>query len=52
MDYIHKPTSKFQSETASVTVGPIQPVLYQNLELHPTKLMQENMLMNAEKQQL
>ncbi len=49
MDYIHKPNPKFQSETASITVGQTQPLLYKNLELHPTKLMQENMLVNAEK---
>ena len=52
MDYVHKSLPKFQSESQALTVGPQQPVLYQNLELHPTKPMQDNMLANGERNHL
>ncbi len=52
MDYIHKQVPKFQSESQSLTVGPTQSALYKNMEVHPTKTMQDNMFINAERQNL
>lgn len=49
MDHVHKHQPKYQNETESLTVGPVQPALYKNLEVHPVKTIQENLLVNAEK---
>jgi len=39
MDYKHSGVAKFASESESLTKGPVQPALYQNLERHPTEKM-------------
>ena len=52
MDHLHAHLPRHQSTTQSLTVGPTQPVLYANLEVHPAKTMQDNAFVNAEKQQL
>lgn len=52
MDHLHAHLPKHQSATQSLTVGPVQPVLYANLEVHPAKSMQDNGVLNAEKQQM
>lgn len=49
MNYTHKAMPKFQNETQSLTVG-TTPALYQNLEVHPTKTMQDNFIVNGERQ--
>ena len=52
MDHIHKSVPRFQSESQSITVGPVQPAIYKNMEVHPTKTMQDNMFINQERQNL
>ncbi len=52
MDYVHKPVPKFASHSDSLTIGPQQPALYKNTELHPTKQMQDNIVLNGERQDL
>ena len=42
VDYTHKSLPRFQSQSQSLTLGPQQPALYQNMEVHPTKTMQDN----------
>ena len=37
MDYLHKHVPRHQTDTQSLTVGPVQPALYANLEVHPVK---------------
>ena len=37
MDYVHKHVPKHQIESQSLTVGPQQPALYANMEVHPVK---------------
>ena len=49
MDYVHKHLPKFQAETQSLTVGPKQPALYENMEVHPVKTIQENALLHGER---
>ena len=44
MDYIHRPIGRFASDSQSLTVGPQQPALYANLEVHPCKTMQDNII--------
>ena len=51
-DYQHKGLPKFQAETGSLTRGPAQPALYANLPLHPTKAIQDSMLIDRERKQL
>ena len=51
-DYQHKGLPKFQAETGSLTRGPPQPALYANLPLHPTKAIQDSMLIDRERKQL
>lgn len=52
MDYQHKPLGKFVSDTQPITLGERKQALYANMEVHPCKTMQDNMLMNKEKQEL
>ena len=52
MDYKHEGLAKFQADTNTLTAGPAQPALYANQVLHPTKMMQENALVNREKKHL
>ena len=52
MDYIHKPVPRHQTDTHSVTIGPVQPALYATLEVHPVKTIQDNMAVHGERQQL
>jgi hypothetical protein len=52
MNYTHKAVPRFQCATDSLTVGPQQSAIYENLELHPTKTMQDNLIVNAERQNL
>ena len=52
MDYMHKHVPKHQIESESITVGPVQPALYANLEVHPVKTIQENNAVHSEKQNL
>ena len=37
MDYVHKHVPRHQIQTQSLTVGPQQPALYANMEVHPVK---------------
>ena len=52
MDYVHKHVAKHQIDTQSLTVGPQQPALYANMEVHPVKTIQDNHMIHAEKQNL
>ena len=52
MNFEHKGVPKFAAETESLTKGPQQSALYQNIELHPTKKMQENILGDGERKNL
>ena len=52
MDYLHKHVPRHQTETQSLTVGPQQPALYANIEVHPVKTIQDNSMVHAERQQL
>ena len=50
-DYQHKGVPRFQAQTKSLTAG-AAPALYANQSLHPTKIMQENALVNRERKRL
>ncbi|TNV75290.1 hypothetical protein FGO68_gene70 [Halteria grandinella] len=52
MDYVHKPMPRHQHETQSLTVGPVQPALYAQLEVHPVKTIQDNARIQGERQHL
>jgi hypothetical protein len=52
MDYVHKHLPKHASTSESLTVGPQQQAVYANLEVHPVKTMQDNILVNGERQEL
>jgi hypothetical protein len=52
MDYQHKGFPQSAAESQSLTKGPAQPALYANQKLHPTKVMQDNMLIDRERKQL
>ena len=52
MDYKHKGLGKSQAESQCLTVGPQQPAIYANAKLHPTKIMQDNRLVDGEKKKL
>ena len=52
MDYQHKGLPQFTAESQSLTKGPAQPALYANQKLHPTKVMQDNMLVDRERKHL
>ena len=52
MDYQHKGLPQFASQAKSLTKGPAQPALYANQPLHPTKVMQDNMLVDRERKHL
>lgn len=52
MDYIHKPVDRHQIDSQSLTVGPRQPALYANMEVHPVKTIQENLFVQSERQNL
>ena len=49
MEYVHKPVPKHQSESQCLTVGPQQPAVYANLEVHPVKTIQENAMVQGER---
>ena len=51
-DYQHKGVPRFQAETNSLTKGAAIPALYANQSLHPTKIMQDNALVNRERKHL
>ncbi len=52
MDYVHSHLPRHVSESHALTEGPQQPALYANMELHPTKIMQDNIAVNGERQQM
>jgi hypothetical protein len=52
MDYQHKGLPQFTAQAQSLTKGPAQPALYANQKLHPTKTMQDNMLIDRERKHL
>jgi hypothetical protein len=52
MEYVHKHLPKHQTESSSITGTGTQAAIYANMELHPTKTMQDNYLVDAERQQL
>ena len=52
MDYMHKHVPRHQSTTESLTVGPQQPALYANMEIHPVKTIQDNAAVMGERQAL
>lgn len=52
MNHVHQHMPHFQSETRSLTEGPVQPLLYKNLEAHPAQKLQERQLQAGERQQL
>ncbi len=52
MDYVHKHVPRHQIESQSLTVGPVQPALYANMEVHPMKTIQDNNMIHAERQNL
>lgn len=52
MDYVHQAVPKHATESKSLTQGPQTPALYENMEVHPTKIMQDNIIVNGERQQL
>ena len=51
-DYQHQGVPRYQATTGCLTRGPAQPALYANLPLHPTKAMQDNMLVDRERKNL
>ena len=50
MNYKHEGLNKFQGD--SVLTGGPQPALYANTVVHPTKVMQDNALLNKERKHL
>ena len=51
-DFEHKGLTKFASDAKVLTVGPPQPAMYAQAELHPTKKMQDNHLIDRERKHL
>ena len=52
MNFEHKGVPRYAAETESLTLGIHQTDLYQNIELHTTKQMQENKLGDGERKKL
>ena len=51
-DMKHQGLYKSQAHSQCLTAGPQQQAIYANNELHPTKVMQDNMLQDGERKKL
>ena len=51
-DMKHQGLFKSQAESQCLTKGPQQQEIYKNAELHPTKVMQDNVMQDGERKKL
>ena len=52
MNYHHKGFPDNQAETMTLVNGLPKSAMYANMQVHPTKVMQDNMLADGERKQL